>query len=319
MWQFYTKKKWMGWSLGVTALLVVLLWFQVHFDIKINEWFGSFYNLLQEALTNPHSVSQAEFIDKMVEFGVYAGAWVMLGVVVTFIGSHWAFRWRMSMTEYFQKHYETARHIEGASQRVQEDTMKFARLVEDLGIKFVEALFLLIAFIPILWTLSKEVTELPWIGPVDHSLVIIAILTAIGGTVVLAIAGKLLPGIEYDIQKREAAYRKRLVIGEDSNVRPKGLRDLFKQVRGIHYKSYFHYLYFNVVKLGYLQGMVLIPYIALAPTIITGAVTLGFVTQTTRAFGKVAESLQYLVRSWHVVIELMSVYKRLREFEKEIK
>ena len=243
----------------------------------------------------------------------------MLGVLVTFVGSHWAFRWRSAMTDRFQKNYETARHVEGASQRVQEDTMKFARLVEDLGIKFVEAFFLLIAFIPILWGLSEQVTELPWIGPVPHSLVLIAIFTAIGGTVMLAVAGKLLPGIEYDIQKKEAAYRKRLVIGEDSELRPKGLRDLYQQVQQIHFKSYFHYLYFNVVKLGYLQGMVLIPYIALAPTIITGAVTLGFITQTSRAFGKVAESLQYLVRSWHVVIELMSVYKRLREFEKEIK
>ena len=318
MWGFFTRKEYMKWSIGVTLLLMVILWFQVRLDVKINEWFGSFYNLLQEALTNPNTVTQQEFIGKMVEFGVIAGGWVMLAVLVSFIGSHWVFRWRSSMTEYYRKNYEHARHVEGASQRVQEDTLKFARLFEDLGIKFVEALFLLIAFVPILWTLSKQVTELPFVGPVPHSLVVISIVTAIGGTILLAGAGSKLPGIEYDIQKEEAAYRKRLVIGEDSVERPTGLRELFEEVRKIHYKSYFHYLYFNTVKLGYLQGMVLVPYIALAPTIITGAVTLGFVTQTTRAFGKVAESMQYLIRSWNVVIELISVYKRLREFERAI-
>jgi peptide/bleomycin uptake transporter len=34
--------------------------------------------------------------------------------------------------------------------------------------------------------------------------------------------------------------------------------------------------------------------------------------------GKVAESLQYIIRSWLKIVELVSVYKRLREFEKRI-
>ena len=64
--------------------------------------------------------------------------------------------------------------------------------------------------------------------------------------------------------------------------------------------------------------MVIVPYLALAPTIITGAVTLGFVQQITRAFGRVEGSLQFLVRSWSTIVELISVWKRLREFEKEL-
>ena len=42
--------------------------------------------------------------------------------------------------------------------------------------------------------------------------------------------------------------------------------------------------------------MVIVPYLALAPTIVTGAITLGFVQQITRAFGRVEGSLQYLVK-----------------------
>ena len=68
----------------------------------------------------------------------------------------------------------------------------------------------------------------------------------------------------------------------------------------------------------YLQGMVIVPYVALAPTIITGAVTLGFVQQIARAFGRVESSLQYLVRSWPIIVELISVRRRLAEFEKQI-
>ena len=64
--------------------------------------------------------------------------------------------------------------------------------------------------------------------------------------------------------------------------------------------------------------MVIVPYIALAPTIVTGVVTLGFVQQITRAFGRVEGSLQYLVRSWATIVELISVFKRLQAFERAI-
>ncbi len=60
-------------------------------------------------------------------------------------------------------------------------------------------------------------------------------------------------------------------------------------------------------------------YLALAPTIVTGAITLGFVQQIIRAFGRVETSLQYLVRSWPIIVELISVWKRLNEFENKLK
>ena len=37
--------------------------------------------------------------------------------------------------------------------------------------------------------------------------------------------------------------------------------------------------------------------------------------QIVRAFGRVEGSFQYLVHSWTVIVELISVYKRLRAFE----
>ena len=47
--------------------------------------------------------------------------------------------------------------IEGSSQRIQEDCMNFAKIVESLGLQVVRAIMLLIAFIPILWGLSSNV------------------------------------------------------------------------------------------------------------------------------------------------------------------
>ena len=40
--------------------------------------------------------------------------------------------------------------------------------------------------------------------------------------------------------------------------------------------------------------------------------------QIIRAFGRVEGSMQYLLKAWPTIIELASVYKRLREFEEQL-
>ena len=40
--------------------------------------------------------------------------------------------------------------------------------------------------------------------------------------------------------------------------------------------------------------------------------------QIIRAFGQVRTSFQYLVNSWSTIVELISIYKRLRAFEATI-
>ena len=40
--------------------------------------------------------------------------------------------------------------------------------------------------------------------------------------------------------------------------------------------------------------------------------------QIIRAFGRVEGSMQYILKAWPTIIELASVFKRLREFEHKI-
>ena len=56
-------------------------------------------------------------------------------------------------------------------------------------------------------------------------------------------------------------------------------------------------------------------YVSLGPTIVAGGLTLGVLTQITRAFGQVEGSFQYLVNSWSTIVSQISIYKRLRAFE----
>jgi peptide/bleomycin uptake transporter len=221
------------------------------------------------------------------------------------------------MNDFYVAHWQRLRGIEGASQRIQEDTQRFAQTVEQLGMSLVQALMTLVAFLPILWGLSSYVKELPLVGPVPQALVFVAIIWAAIGTAALAGAGVRLPGLEFRNQRVEAAYRKELVLGEDNAARaePPTLGALFRDVRANYFRLYLNYLYFNVVRYGYLQASVLVPYIALAPSIVAGGLTLGVMQQVIRAFGRVEDSFQYLVRSWTTIVSLISVYKRLRAFE----
>jgi peptide/bleomycin uptake transporter len=309
------------WAYLGSAVILTSIWLQVQIDVKINEWFGQFYDMIQKALETPNAITMDEYMGGLLSFAKLATMSIILGLAISFLTSHFLFRWRASMVEWYHSVFDQARKIEGASQRVQEDTIKFSRIMESLGTSFIESILILIEFFPLLMGLSAAIPIL-WFGDWSYGLVSGAFIWAVGGTILMVILAWVLRlvGIEYDLQKKEAAYRKILVIAEDDgSIRPKTLEELFDGVREIHFKSYLYYLYFNIGRLAYLQANVLAAYIFLAPAIVAGVMTLGVMQQIIRAFGRVEGSLQYLFRAWPTIIELASVYKRLREFEINIK
>jgi peptide/bleomycin uptake transporter len=305
---------------GVSALIVFLIWFNVQLDVMINNWFGTFYNMVQQALAKPNAVTQEQFFGQLATFGTIALVYITTAVLNAFITSHYVFRWRTAMNDYYVAHWHRLRHIEGASQRIQEDTQRFATTVEQLGASLIEALLTLLAFLPILWGLSAYVTALPLIGEVPQALVFVAIIWAAIGTAGLALAGIRLPGLEFRNQRVEAAYRKELVLGEDDPARadPPTVSELFGAIRRNYFRLYLNFMYFNIGRIVYLQTDVIFPYILLGPTIVAGKITLGSMNQILNAFTQVRTSFQYLVNSWSTIVELISIYQRLRGFEAKI-
>jgi peptide/bleomycin uptake transporter len=320
MFRFFTQKHWYLWSWAGSFIILSSLWVQVEIDVKINEWFGVFYDMIQKALAEPNSVTIEEYFESLFSFITLAGMYIAVYVAISFFTAHYLFRWRSAMVEWYHSVYDKARKIEGASQRVQEDTIKFTRIMEGLGTSLIESIMILIQFIPILFGLSVGI-PIFFFGEWEYGLIVGALIWTIGGTIFLIALGLILRlvGVEYDLQKQEAAYRKILVIAEDDgNVRPKRIDELFDDVRKIHFLSYLRYLYFNIGRIAYLQANVLSAYVFLAPAIVAGVVTLGVMQQIIRAFGRVEGSMQYLLKAWPTIIELASVYKRLREFESRI-
>ena len=146
MWKFFTTKGYLLWAWGGALAIIGSLWYQVQVNVKINEWFGSFYDLIQVALANPGTIEGTQYWALMWEFGTIAGVFILVAVLTDYFTQHYVFRWRQSMNDHYVKHWSKLRHIEGASQRVQEDTKKLAILLETLGVGFVRAVMTLIAF-----------------------------------------------------------------------------------------------------------------------------------------------------------------------------
>lgn len=319
-WYVYSPHRWQRWSILGTALIIFVTWFQVEVSVAINAWYQPFFDLIQKALTAPNTVPLEKFYSGSGVFLGIALIGVTVAVLNNFFVSHYVFRWRTAMNEYYMAHWQQLRHIEGAAQRVQEDTMRFASTLEDMGTSFINAIMTLFAFLPVLIALSPHVPELPLIGHVPYGLVFAAIGWALFGTLVLGVVGIKLPGLQFKNQRVEAAYRKELVYGEDDaeRARPHTVVELFSAVRRNYFRLYFHYTYFNVVRILYLQVDAVFGLVMLFPTLAAGAITFGLMQQITNVFEQVRSSFQYLITSWTTLVELMSIYKRLRSFEREV-
>lgn len=320
-WYFLTdNRRWYWWSVVGSVTIVEVVYFDVQIGAWLNDWYGSFYNLIQAALTTPGSVPLEQIYGELSTVLYVLLPRIAVLVLNAFFIAHYLFRWRRAMTFFYLTHWPRMRHIEGASQRIQEDAQRFANIVEGLAVSLVASVMTLLVFLPLLWGLSQNITELPLIGAVDGSLVWVAIVSAAFGTVLLGLVGVKLPGLEFQNQRVEAAFRKELVYGEDhaDRARPPSVREFFLGVQRNYFRLYAHYLYFNVARYIYIQGSNFVPLIAMAPSIVAGTLTLGLFQQVSNAFDRVEDSFRFLANSWTTIISLISVYKRLRAFESHI-
>lgn len=316
-WFFYKRNEWYWWSVVGSTALILITYGQVQLSAFLNDWQGNFFNLLQKALSQPGSVTPEEYWPYVITLMAVLLPNIIFLVFAAFFTSHYVFRWRKAMTTYYMLYWPALRSTEGAAQRVQEDTMRFASIVEDLGTSFISAIMTLIVFLPILWTLSESVTHVPFIGPIPGSLVWVALVISAFGTALLWVVGIRLPGLNFENQKVEAALRKELVYGEDNAERADAptFRELFHNVQKNYFRLYFHYTYFNLARYAYLQVAGYVPLLTLSPSILAGTLTLGIYQQVQNAFGNVAESFQFFARAWTTIVELQSIYSRLRRFE----
>ena len=156
---YFGTRKWALWAWGGLAVLLSSLWLQVSITVMINEWYGGFYDLMQNSgsyVSKPQEGIDL-FYQKLKDFCFLAMPYVLIATITNWFTRVYGLRWRQAITfDYFPRWRNVKEDIEGASQRLQEDTNHFAEIVEGLGLQVVRSIMTLIAFIPVLWELSSK-------------------------------------------------------------------------------------------------------------------------------------------------------------------
>ena len=184
---WFSSEKWA--ARGLLAAVVALNLGLVYLDVVLSYWQNDFYNTLQ-------SSNQAAFFREIMRFCWIAAGFIVIAVYELYLNQMLQIRWRSWLTENYleewigrRAYYRMQladRGTDNPDQRIAEDLAQFCEKTLALAFGLMSAVITLLSFLTILWTLSVQVKELPWLGPVDHALVYVAVLMALFGTVLLA-------------------------------------------------------------------------------------------------------------------------------------
>src|SRR4051794_18216863 len=98
---FFLSRRWMMWSVFGTLFIIGVTYFRVQLDVRINEWFGGFYDTIQKALATPGAVTFEQILAYLWTFAGVAGIAVVAAVILEFFLRHYVFRWRTAMNDYY--------------------------------------------------------------------------------------------------------------------------------------------------------------------------------------------------------------------------
>ena len=346
---------WSDWRTTATAwggLVVVVgyAYFLASVKAQLNDFYSSFYDLLQKGGdVDPPS---GEYEDTYAEYRadvsreLYKFAMIVLPLVSAtpackYVRSAWAFQWRMALMKAYLEAWDTQREpIEGASQRLHEDTQRFASGLEGCLITVLDAGFTLTVFTPILLDLSVEVTPPMAMGAFrDSWLFGMAFTCSLVGLLGAAILGQKLVGLEIANQKVEALLRKDLVLLETTpavivGTRPSGddrhaaflpqtyFRNTLESLRKNYFALFKHFGILNFWLSLFDQVMVIAPYAIAAPLVFAAnsdrRITLGTLIKMSNSFEKVFASLSVIAENWGAINDFRSTFRRLREFETKL-
>lgn len=330
--------------------------FKAWLKYALNDWYSQFYDELQDLGSGDEddhlAIKRQAVWEQLVHFVLIVSPAVVVHPVSKWIASVWRFSWRMSLVKSYLVHYDVASHpVEGAAQRIQEDTMRFASGVYDCCTIILDSMLTLVIFVPVLLDVGSSAHPPDWDWP--PWLLTIATGAAFGGLLVSMVVGHKLVGLEVQNQKVEAQFRTKLVILEQlpaSIVGTQPLDPRLQIIEDLHfddilqrpppprpvapsvaflpvlnelwrnYKNLFaNFAAFNTWVSFYDQAMVITPFLLVAPLMFSedleDRITLGTLMKVSNAFDKVFGAMAVVTENWASVNEFRSTMRRLSEFE----
>ena len=337
---FRSEDKWK--ARGLLAAIVALNLGAVYMLVLLNEWNRVFYDALQNK-------DAAVFWTQLGRFTYLAFAFIIIAVYRFYLTQLLEVRWRAWMTTHYLQRWladhafyklELARFTadspasagmpDNPDQRIQEDINLFTTYSISLSMGLLNAVVTLVSFVGILWTLSGAFA-FSFNGAsysIPGFMVWMAVLYCVIGSVITHYIGRPQIRLNFQQQRVEADFRHHMVrVREysESIALDKGeaveraqldtrfaavlanyLQLIKKQKNLVWFTNFFG------------QAAVVFPFVVAAPRFFSGAIQLGELMQISSAFGRVQDSLSWLVDNYSSLAAWRATTDRLTSFEDNI-
>jgi len=334
---FQSDKKWQ--ARGMFVAIVALNLGSVYMAVLFNDWYGLFYDALQNK-------DQPVFWTQIGRFTYLAFIAIIIAVYRFYLTQLLEMNWRQWMTAYYLKRWlggnafyqmELARFAEqnGAApdnpdQRISEDVNQFTAQTVGLTMGLLNASVTLLSFVGILWGLSGAFAF--QIG--GHSVTIpgfmvwMAVLYCLVGSVLTHYIGRRQILLNFEQQRREADFRHHMVrvreyseaiaLDRGQSVEKEHLTTRFLSVLANYLaliKAQKSLIWFTSF---FSQAAVVFPMIVAAPRFFSGAIQLGDLMKINSAFGRVQDSLSWFVDNYSSLAAWRATTDRLTGFDDAI-
>ena len=343
---FKSEDKWK--ARGLLLAIVLLNLGAVYMLVLLNEWNRVFYDALQNK-------DAAVFWTQLGRFTYLAFAFILIAVYRFYLTQLLELRWRAWMTAHYLQRWladhafykmelarftgpdlgaanalNAAKTPDNPDQRIQEDINLFTSYSISLSMGLLNALVTLVSFVGILWTLSGAFAFT--LGGISYSIpgfmVWMAVLYCVAGSVITHYIGRPQIRLNFLQQRYEADFRHHMVrvreysesiaLDKGEGVERAQLDSRFSAVLGNYLKlirKQKNLVWFTNF---FGQAAVVFPFIVAAPRFFSGAIQLGELIQISSAFGRVQDSLSWLVDNYSSLAAWRATTDRLTSFEDHI-
>ena len=334
---FRSEDKWK--ARGLLAAIVALNLAAVYMLVLLNEWNRVFYDALQNK-------DAAVFWTQLARFTYLAFAFIIIAVYRFYLTQLLQVRWRAWMTAHYLQRWladhafyslELARFSanekaasDNPDQRIQEDINLFTTYSISLSMGLLNAVVTLVSFVGILWTLSGAFAFT--MGGSSYNIpgfmVWMAVLYCAAGSVLTHYIGRPQIRLNFQQQQVEADFRHHMVrvreysesiaLDKGETVERAQLDIRFSAVLSNYLaliKKQKNLVWFTNF---FGQAAVVFPFIVAAPRFFSGAIQLGQLMQISSAFGRVQDSLGWLVDNYSSLAAWRATTDRLTSFEDNI-
>jgi putative ATP-binding cassette transporter len=313
---------------SLIVALVVINQLQVAINIRLSFFNRDWFNAIQNK-------DSAAFWSLL--FGVFcfwAAIAVVSGLVEYYTESVLKIRWRRWMTaRYYGLWLDDGslyratligQAADNPDQRIAEDVRNFLNSTYAFSISLLSTVSTLVSFSIILWTIPVDFT-IPGTEIVVPGLPFwVALVFSLVGTWLTHFIGKPLVQLEFRRERYEADFRFALARLREYSEQVALLRgeNAERRILGGRFGaivSNFYAIVGRTVKLltftaTYFQANAVIPYIIVAPYFFLGKITLGQMTQTAGAFGRVESALTFFIARYQSLASYKAVVERLTTF-----